>query len=43
MATQERLKMLDVEASFDAWKEYAYNAGIHPAIMAFLELKGKWF
>lgn len=43
VATQDRLKMVDVEASFSAWKEYAYNAGIHPAVMAFLELNGKWF
>lgn len=37
IATMDRLKMLDIEASFSAWKEYAYNAGIHPAIISFLE------
>lgn len=35
--------MMNVEASFAVWKEYAYNAGIHPAIMAFLEMNEKWF
>lgn len=43
VATQDRLKMMNVEASFAVWKEYAYNAGIHPAIMAFLEMNEKWF
>lgn len=43
VATMDRLKMLDIEASFTVWKEYAYNAGIHPAILAFLENNQKWF
>lgn len=43
VATQDRLKMLDIEASFPVWKEYAYHAGIHPAIIAFLEMNEKWF
>lgn len=43
VATSDRLKMLDIEASFAVWKEYAYNAGIHPAILAFLELNERWF
>lgn len=43
VATQDRLKMLSIDADFGCWKEYAYNAGIHPAIMAFLESNSKWF
>lgn len=44
VATQDRLKMLTIDADFGCWKEYAYNAGIHPAITAFLEANnGKWF
>lgn len=43
VATQDRLKMLPIDADFDCWKEYAYNAGIHPAITAFLETNRKWF
>lgn len=43
VATMDRLKMLDIEASLSVWKEYAYNAGIHPAILAFLELNDKYF
>lgn len=43
VATSDRLKMLDIEANFSVWKEYAYNAGIHPAILSFLEMNEKWF
>lgn len=44
VATQDRLKMLTIDADFGCWKEYAYNTGIHPAITAFLEANnGKWF
>lgn len=44
VATQDRLKMLPIDADFGCWKEYAYNAGIHPAVTAFLESNnGKWF
>lgn len=39
MATWDRLKRIDVEPEFDCWKEYAYKAGIHPAIMTYLEIK----
>ena len=43
VATQDRLKMVPIDADFGCWKEYAYNAGIHPAIMAFLANNEKWF
>ncbi len=39
IATWDRLKRIDVEPDFDVWKEYAYNKGIHPAIITYLELK----
>ena len=38
VATMDRLRMVHVEPSLSIWKEYAYNAGTHPAIMSFLEL-----
>lgn len=28
-----------VDSDFDAWKEYAYKAGVHPSIITFLEIK----
>lgn len=43
VATMDRLKVITVDASFSVWKEYAYNAGVHPAILAFLELNEKFF
>lgn len=43
VATMDRVKMVNIDASFDCWKEYAYNAGIHPAIISFLEMNPKWF
>lgn len=43
VATQDRLKMIDIDADLSCWKEYAYNAGIHPAIMAFLETNRGFF
>lgn len=43
VATQDRLKMLDVEASYAVWKEYALNEGIHPAILSFLEMNEQYF
>ena len=39
IATWDRLKRIDVEPDFDAWKEFAYISGIHPAVMTYLELK----
>ena len=39
IVTWDRLKRIDVEPDFDAWKEYAWNSGIHPAVMTYLEIK----
>ena len=39
IVTWDRLKRIDVEPDFDVWKEYAYNTGIHPAIITYLEIK----
>ncbi|MBN1462009.1 MAG: AAA family ATPase [Armatimonadetes bacterium] len=39
IVTWDRLKRVDVEPDFDAWKEYAYETGVHPAIMTYLEIK----
>ena len=43
IATLDRLKKIVVEPDFEAWKEYAYEAEIHPAIMSFLEIKRSYF
>ncbi|MCL2159745.1 MAG: AAA family ATPase [Oscillospiraceae bacterium] len=39
IVTWDRLKRIDIEPDFDAWKEYAYAEGVHPSIMTYLEIK----
>ena len=39
IVTWDRLKRVDVEPDFDAWKEYAYRSGVHAAVMTYLEIK----
>uniref|UniRef100_UPI00195DF3BF ATPase n=1 Tax=Oscillibacter sp. CU971 TaxID=2780102 RepID=UPI00195DF3BF len=43
IVTWDRLKRVDVEPDYEAWKEYAYKKGIHEAIMTFLEIKKNYF
>ena len=43
VVTLDRLKKIDVEPNLDVWKEYAYRVGIHPAVMAFLDIKKAYF
>ena len=39
IVTLDRVKRIDVEPDYEAWKEYAYKSKIHGAIMSYLELK----
>ena len=39
VVTLDRIKQIDVEPDFDVWKEYAYQVGIHPAVLSYLELR----
>ena len=43
VVTLDRIKRIDVEADFDVWKEYAYQVGIHPAVLSYLELRKENF
>ncbi len=43
VVTLDRLKRIDVEENFGAWKEYAYRQGIHPAVISYLELRKQHF
>jgi hypothetical protein len=36
IVTLDRVKKIDVEADFAAWKEYAYEADMHPAVISYL-------
>ncbi len=38
VVTLDRLKILNVDADYDAWKKYARTRGIHGAITSYLEL-----
>lgn len=39
IVTWDRLKRIDVEADYDAWKEYAYSKGVHAAIVTYLDIR----
>ncbi len=39
IATLDRIKKIDVDANYDVWREYAVNKNIHPAIIAYLDVK----
>lgn len=43
VVTLDRIKKIDVEENFDVWKEYAYKANVHPAVISYLELKKNHF
>lgn len=43
IATWDRLKRIDVEPEFEAWKDYAYKSGVHSAVISYLELKSHNF
>ena len=39
IVTWDRLKRIDIDPDYDAWKEYAVNTGVHPAITTYLDIK----
>nr|MCR5216226.1 AAA family ATPase [Lachnospiraceae bacterium] len=39
IVTWDRLKRIDVEPDYEAWKAYAYEKHVHPAIVTYLEIK----
>lgn len=43
VVTLDRIKRIDVEENYEVWKAYAYEAGIHPAILSYLDLKREHF
>lgn len=43
VVTLDRIKKIDVEENYTVWREYAYQAEIHPAILAYLELRKDYF
>lgn len=43
IVTWDRLKRIDVEPSYDAWRDYAMQIGVHPAVSSYLEIKKQNF
>lgn len=43
IVTLDRLKKIEVEPDFEAWKEYASAVHMHPAVMSFLQSKRNHF
>ena len=39
IVTYDRVKRIYIEEDFSVWKEYAYKAQIHGAILSYLEIK----
>lgn len=39
IVTWDRLKRIDIEPDYAAWKEYAVNIGVHPAITTYLDIR----
>ena len=39
IVTWDRIKRIDIEPDFNVWKEFAYEQGVHPAVMTYLEIK----
>ena len=43
VVTLDRIKRINVQPDFEVWKEYAYEQGIHPAVISYLDLRRKNF
>lgn len=43
IVTLDRIRSIPVEPDFDAWKEYAQQAGIHPAVCSYLNVRRQHF
>lgn len=43
IVTLDRIRRIDIQEDLTAWKKYAYEAGVHGAIMAYLEIRKDHF
>ncbi|MBP3218395.1 MAG: AAA family ATPase [Lachnospiraceae bacterium] len=43
IVTLDRVRKIEIEEDYEAWKEYAYRIGIHGAVLAYLEIKKENF
>lgn len=43
VVTMDRVKKIEVEADFEVWKEYAYQQGLHGAVISYLNTRKQNF
>lgn len=43
VVTLDRLKVIEVEADYPAWKKYVSDAGVHGAILGFIDVNKEYF
>lgn len=43
VVTLDRVKRIDVEADYEVWKRYAHEVCMHPAVIAYLNIKPQHF
>lgn len=43
VVTLDRLRLMEVDADYNVWREYAQEKGIHNAVLNFLDLKKEYF
>ncbi len=43
VVTLDRIKKIEVQENFSVWKEYAYETGIHPAVISYLDIRKENF
>ena len=41
--TMDRVRLLQIEADFAVWRDYAHKKGLHPAVLSYLELNPEHF
>ena len=43
LATWDRLKRIDVQPDYQAWRDYALEHGVHPAVITYLDVEQEHF
>ena len=41
--TMDRVRLLEIEADYAVWRDYAHEKGMHPAVLSYLELNPEHF
>lgn len=43
VVTLDRIKRIEIEADYEIWKQYAHEVCMHPAVIAYLNIKPQYF